>query len=332
MRVEGTLIFSNAIMCASGVLGSEHRVKINGIEGTLALPRLPENFQKENTKLLPPQNADLRIPLNPRNWTGVSSYMQEWGKTIKWPEGHSTVRAARLWFPIEGSSDSLENMAVQIGSQVHKGLTEWVNIFEECIEVLTSQDLSGHPEVEAESVETDFWIVNEHDNTLTPAQEPSRQIRMFMRGASYNAAANINQFSTAVGNASIGIRPKLEYILIRDALRAALWNECRRCILDASSASEVALTNKAQSLLDVSTINRNLSKAIMEKYQGLNNRLTLCRLLGVQLPNVNFNKDLIEPRNLVAHRGKKPNHTEAITALNAASALVEAVCPSKFES
>lgn len=254
---------------------------------------------------------------------------RQWGTVSTGCESRSfSVNAARFWFPLVSPYKDPTAEAISMKGRVLDGLSEWTSIFLECFEVITSQDLSGYDPVKSYDSWVQIFLVD--DNSADVSSLAGERTVSFLIRAGVGEPASREQLILALDKASRGIRPKIEFVLLRDAMRGLLWEHYRRSVIDVSSAFEVALTKSSQTLLERNN-GATLARAILQKFQGLSERVRLCGHLGISLPESNYREDVIELRNRVAHKGYIPSRDEAVKAYSICMAAVEALTDSKFE-
>lgn len=118
--------------------------------------------------------------------------------------------------------------------------------------------------------------------------------------------------------------PELPWLLIRDARVAHKSSATRRAVLDAGTATELAITKLLRDRLPDLTDAEFEAK--LKKHQMLGKRKALLEVHGGVLP-ANTQEHLIDRRNLAAHQGTNISTRESYQALMIAIAIVEDAYP-----
>lgn len=132
-------------------------------------------------------------------------------------------------------------------------------------------------------------------------------------------------WSHAVGHASAGDQPPLARALMTSAIRAATTANWRVAIIDAATATEVALTKGLTARLSATLSPRDVEKKL-DSTHSLGPRIQLAKDLNMPLPT-RISKDLKDPRNTVVHRGKDMTSDDVKTAITTAWAVVHQYDP-----
>ena len=120
-------------------------------------------------------------------------------------------------------------------------------------------------------------------------------------------------------------RPPLARLLLRDARSLIRFDECRRVVLDAGTATELALT----AMLDkhAAIANNPQVTAKVRKTKMLGPLLKLAdELLPDKLPDKLWER-VIEPRNGATHEGQVPTKEAAEKAISTTAELLDMAYP-----
>jgi hypothetical protein len=128
----------------------------------------------------------------------------------------------------------------------------------------------------------------------------------------------------ALGHASASDQPPLARALMTTATRAAVAANWRVAIIDAATATEVALTVGLAAL--PATLQSREDKERIASTRMLGPLLGLARDLGLSLPP-KIKEDLKDPRNAVVHQGAEMTRDHAKAAITAAWAVVRQYDP-----
>ena len=131
--------------------------------------------------------------------------------------------------------------------------------------------------------------------------------------------------SGCVTLAANGAQPPDEWLFIRDARSLVSARQCRRAVIDAGTAAELAMT----ALVDRTLTSMNFleREKLFEKNRGLweLSNLVVTRNAGTRPSRLQ--QDLAEQRNSAAHEGASLNEAKANAAIAVAVALVEQLHP-----
>ncbi len=152
-------------------------------------------------------------------------------------------------------------------------------------------------------------------------------LRMTLIGGA--PAATRSQVASAFTLAARGARLPVEHQLLMDA-RNALWaGDYRRAVIDAGTASEVALASAITVGLQGKRVASEFIEQAIKAANGVVGLLELYISLGYKLP-VSKNKvgdRLANKRNDAAHAGREPTDVETRGALEVAQQIVDAARP-----
>lgn len=111
----------------------------------------------------------------------------------------------------------------------------------------------------------------------------------------------------------------LPYRFQLTAYRAIKENDFRKAIVETAVASEIALTQAIENRLRLDQL--PYTDKILEKFRMLSGRVELARAMGFAVPE-NIKSALVEPRNMVAHRGESPTRRQAFAAVSATAKVL----------
>ena len=163
-----------------------------------------------------------------------------------------------------------------------------------------------------------FFGSPEHDAEIFYEPYPARR-NHWPRSVSSRA------WSHALGHAAAGDQPPLARGLMTTATRAAITANWRAAIIDAATATEVALTAGLAARLSAEA-SPHVIEALIGRTRMLGSRLDLARELGMTLP-ATIRADLVEHRNAAVHRGADVTGSHAEAAISAAWTVVHEYDP-----
>jgi hypothetical protein len=114
--------------------------------------------------------------------------------------------------------------------------------------------------------------------------------------------------------------PPTEWLLIRDGRLALRIGLTRRAVIEASTATELAITKLRQHRLTATP--GDVVHTLLDGHRMLGKRTALLKRRGGTIPT-GCQPGLIDPRNKATHRGTNPPNNDAREALRIASEFVE---------
>jgi hypothetical protein len=311
--VQCLVTFPVPIHLKAEALGSKTSVQFNGLTCELILPRLRKVAGPEiySDALQAPYRIDLGTIA--KRGSGI-----EWGYVWTRPDGLSYVHTAllRSTTAVSLSRDQARDYALKIA----KGFDAWYGLARDWLEILSGQDLNDKeppPSSYVHGSQLDGWTYRSGQNSWNTCY-PNPEITAIID--SKETAASKSTWQRALRSASRGVTLPDEYIFIRDAKAAVRRDQGRRAVLDAGTATELAVTAALQAKYS-SAKQANLMQLLLDSYRMLGRRVDLSKQLGIALPNT-IVRDLIEPRNRAAHQGATIPHDEAARAVKVANEVV----------
>ena len=286
-------------------MGKEFNIEVSGNHGIISFPAIPKDFiedskNKGRSILCSPENIDINL---------LKANNIYWGSMKSWPNGKSFVSTLAVRF--EFSGDKLD---IDVANKIYKTFPHWINRFKNFTEIVTGQDMDGYPIRKDKYEDIKLWTWDGKGKRKTPHTVPY-QITMFL--SKEDNSLNSEYLQKILEFTSLEKQTRLEYSILKDARKAMLRRDFRKTIIDAASVVERLLTKKEKELLEKNN-SKDFADAILKKYQALGNRLTLANVLNIELPNHDYQKDLVKPRNECIHKGFYPEGTDAEKAYNIA--------------
>jgi len=128
---------------------------------------------------------------------------------------------------------------------------------------------------------------------------------IFIEMGSKDESLHLEQFKEVSRIASLGLGPRLEYRLVLEAYRARRNADYRKAIIEAATALEICLTNRISEEFRKKSI--SFGAGLLEKLRTLGGRFDLLRLLEIPLPDKDYTRLIVKPRNCVVHRADFPS-------------------------
>ena len=287
----GIVKFSPSLCCAANALGYSVDVTVGGIKGTLTLPSLPDWGINEDH----PLDRPLLGPGQARTWKQGERLMF-WGKPHSYPDGESAVEQALFQFPLE--PESFENDA----ERIYNGFGPWLDLFEKYVILLSTQGRCSRVTVKHPRANQIHLLHHEESkpgfNHITYPQSVALNIA---KGGDLQR----EQFEEISRMSSELLPPRLEYILLLEAYTARRNQDYRKAIIEAANALEVSLTNRISE--EFKTQGVAFGEKLLEKYRMLGGRFELARIVGIPLPDKDYTKLVMNPRNDVVHKSGFPD-------------------------
>ncbi len=295
-RIEGLINLPFGIWFVKSVLGKEFPIKISNFIGVSALPRYPINKKKLQLIL----HSQLRPPKNIQS-SMYDDYNTNWGHPVLYPDGISEVNALAIWFDFDNKELSLKN-----SMKIYEQSSDWLNRFREFTEIITGQEVRRTPRIITKDLKTELWIYDKDNKPYHFKGKNLSRIKIPNKDQYVNTAI----FKKIISHCSDGYSPNLIRILFKDSIRAFDHHEMRRAILDATTAIELLLTQKIRSIL-IKKHDPSFCDSILEKYKTLGSLFELSKILKIQLPSGELQKEIVKPRNDAIHRGLVPRESIA---------------------
>lgn len=252
----------------------------------------------------------------PRFWGGATTWIEQTLVTAH-------ARHAVVEVPCIGPR---ADQRAYIG-EITSAVDEWVARFAQALEVVAEIDLHPNPR----TAESDLAYVENLPIHVPLTDPPSWLSRGFQRINVYrsHAAASRAHVSDAVTLANARVVIPTEHLLLSDARALLRRGDCRRAVIDAAAACEVALSRSVRRrLLDLGTASGYIDQALRSS-RGIVDVYDLHAAVCVPLPisRSRLIDQLAGRRNDAAHDGQEPTGPEAIAALAVAKTIVGSVSP-----
>jgi hypothetical protein len=305
MKYIATVNFKKIISCTKECL-NDFPIKISGVSGTLMMPRLPNPFVETDDRNYPPL-------ISPRPNINFQMYDApiDWGDVFQFPEGESTVKSAIIEF------SDIHDPEKAKSQQIYKDFGLWVDLVEQYVSLQTKQNAYRRF-----SIKSNYNGVNIYSSTqdsFERIQDNSHPSFAISIGGN-DELLQKTQFEFALNCASNRLPLKQEYNMLLDAYNANAKGDYRKALIDAASAVEIGLTSRIVSEFRNQGI--SFGTNLLKKFQMLSGRLELLKIVGVSIPDRNYQNNIIEPRNKAIHKGAFPTEEETRTALKEASQLL----------
>lgn len=319
-RIETVVEFKHGIPCKKEVLGLEYSVKIGSNNGIIAFPNIPLNYLDEfnfdkgrasNLELVHPTNSDLKL---------FSVKDAEWGKFYD-NTGNSIVKHCSIWFPC--SYEKHEEVAIGLGK-----LTEnYINRLILFIEILTQHALGKktYNTIEVESM-IQYWILG-NDKCFKNAENISISVHVHhLPQEVFLSKKLINQ---AIEYTNKEKKPNYSLVLLRDAISHQNDQDFRRTILDATTAIEIAFTNRIiKEFIKQGIEESDFRNSILKKFHSLSGRVELLESLKIKLPipKKTYKEFLSNIRNRAIHAGYNPSKEETSKVISLTIDTLNSFC------
>lgn len=308
---------------AFSALGGHYDTTIGGLPVTVSLPKV---------RWAEPDGDWIRADLVSPEWTNVPED-HPWHKTLRtsWPWGspssyHGKERTGSAWvshFRVSTQCSDDADEAQVVATTLLDSLDDWWPAVCEWIEVLTGQ---------AHGIPSKTVVLGDHHPAWTAVQgierrlfSTSPQVAEIVHLTGDADAIEPDLFQAALDRAVVG-PPPTEWLLIRDGRVAHHSGSNRRAVIDAGTATELALTKIIEDhLVGTPAI---VIEQLLAGHRMLSNRLKLVKKLGAgsSVPS-ETHKGLVEPRNVATHQGSNLTAMEAREALRIAAIIVDAAYP-----
>lgn len=311
MKITGHIKLSHPLTVKSDCLNKEFDLTINSVSGKISTPKLPEQSQGLETG----QNLEEH---------GNKRFFRDdffWGRVIQWSDGRSHIYNFKTEFEF-----SDEKKVTEIGKELYEGLPTWILKFKDNLSALGHNLglptlIQNRTELEKEN----FDLFYKGSKGIEQPYAPTSMLNMIARNSPGIDRKNLHY---AIDLTSKNKRPILELSLLSDSNISLVEGDYRKSILDSSTACELALTNCLRREIKA---DQPLLDEILRLNNSLSKKRNLLKIIGINLPEHNYERDLEILRNRAIHIGKDPNMAEAKTAFNISNEVVNLLCQEKFE-
>jgi hypothetical protein len=210
------------------------------------------------------------------------------------PGGDARVEHALMEFQ---TRDNRETSA----QQIYGGFHHWLKLFEQYVTLFTTQNTRSN--VIGGEVDRIQLFTDNHNKLAAIARTGSINISIELSQHDY--ALHLPHLKEVCRLSSSALAPRLEYRMMLEAYQARRNADYRKAIIEAATALEICLTERA--LAEFSAQGILFGTQLLKKFRMLSGRFELVQLLGIPLPNKDYKSLVITPRNEVIHRADFPN-------------------------
>jgi hypothetical protein len=118
--------------------------------------------------------------------------------------------------------------------------------------------------------------------------------------------------------------------LLLEAYHARRNGDYRKAIIEAATALEICLSNCAKRELSTQGISFG-AELLRRKFRMLSGRFELVRLLGIALPQKDYDKLIVKPRNEVIHLADFPSNSLSNRVIAEVEELLRLLSPQLHE-
>jgi hypothetical protein len=315
----GIIEFSTALLCSADALGQSVNITIRGNSGILTLPTRTEWESNENDSFNH-SNKLLLGPIPARTWKRGDALIY-WGKPISYPSGESDVE--RALFEFKFRSEDHETNA----QQIYQGFGEWLDLFEKYVIILTTQNTRCRM-VSHDGPGRLELLLNDGDKLKYISKKnigPNATIYF----STEDYSLHLEQLMEAARLSSLGLPPKFEYVLFLEAYNARRNADYRKAIIEAANALEICLTERI--MVEFNHQRITFGEKLLQKFRMLGGRFELIKLLGVPLPNKDYEALINKPRNDVVHRGAFPDQALSNRVISEVEELLRLFSPQIYQ-
>lgn len=276
----GFLSLSEHIYCNKEVLGKKYTSNISGYKAQICFPRFPE--VDENNPEIGIVNP-LLPPAEFSNWKKGEEPLV-WGYPLTYPSGDSSIELLALSFEVE------KEQCGECASKVYEIIREWEHSFVDFLKLRTKQNT----ERDKNNSRNNCWLALYEGSHIQDRSPIILNLAIPQTGW----FATEKDIIDAIIFADSGIGFNLEYQLLLSAYTARKCNQNRRAILDACAAVEIALDKQIEDYCQKVGLDKDI---LFNKYQSLGDKFDLVIKLGISLPQKEYQKLIVKPRNNVIH-------------------------------
>jgi hypothetical protein len=313
--VETVRLFSVAhlgegIPCAESTLGLRLHINVNSVEGWLEMPKpaTQESGREGTTPLL----------ASPESYTLSAD-----DKDLLW--GHATfpnkpavcaVQRVFLYFDVP------KHLEKAHANTLHAGLLNWRNSFVGHLHLLTKHRL--YPDILIQNYEQLSVQLFTHTSDGRKIR-PHGQTPLTIMIVTGNPDTSAKEDSLAIAARHASLEIPAEYALQLASYQAFGRKDHRHAIIETAAAAEICLTSAIAQRLQAGGI--GYGDKLLSRFRMLGGRFELARMLQIPLGDIDFQKQLIDLRNDVVHKGMAPDHVTAQRAIKCCDDLLAKLSP-----
>ncbi|RFC36722.1 MAG: hypothetical protein DID90_2727553688 [Candidatus Nitrotoga sp. LAW] len=310
VHLRGEMVF------AKDALGHRERVTIGGIDGVLETPSPPNLADSPDNAF---RTDALVAPEAARSWERSDDPFF-WGQQVT-PAGSARPEASLIEFRVAASN--LRNHS----TSVSQSFSNWYSTFVDFHDLLTKKPIRRGPLGSTYSEEHELFVWGDDNQKVRPYD--SGPIRLYSPLSSDQDALSRENLSEICRLCSLGSKPSLHYRVQLQAYRALREQDYRKAVIESAVAAEIVLTEVIGKYFQSTGL--SYGDKIMEKFRTLGGRLKLAEVVGLSLPDIDFQKAVVDPRNQAIHRAKFFERSDASSVVRAVDQLLQMLSPRRDE-
>ncbi|WP_139019230.1 MULTISPECIES: hypothetical protein [Acidovorax] len=311
VRIYGIVKFEQPLLCLKEVLGTSFPICIGGVQGHFEFPSEPI----ESGRPADPLREPLVPPKDAKTWRQGDPPIL-WGlrHAYQYPDGHPEVLRALLWF------DTIPDKTAELSTAVYQNFDRWRTRLFDGFDLFSTRWFANSTTVVSPSPgDLNLFVFDQSGKQERPYKKKGTQVAVYEDPAAPDPALTQTQIEKACMLASSDTELSLPYRFQLAAYRAIKEKDFRKAIVETAVASEIALTQAIENRLRLDQL--PYTDKILEKFRMLSGRVELARAMGFAVPE-NIKSALVEPRNMVAHRGESPTQRQAFAAVSATAKIL----------
>lgn len=313
-KIYGIIEFRTPLFCSASVLSKSVKIEIGGIKGKLLMPSLPEWDRNVKDPLSLPL-----LPPNPIKTKKFNDKLFDWGSPQSYPNGNSLVRLALIEF-------KLKNNFEEAAQKIYKGVDNWLNLFEKYVILMTKQGTYNMISISQYGRNIKLFKIDDNKIVrISNPEVPNIKIRLLKE----DKYLNYNQLVKAASYSSKLIEPKFEYKILLESYYARKEGDYRKAIIEAGTALEICLSAKIVSEFKNQKI--RFGDKLLKKFKMLSGKFELAKLIGIKIPDKDYKKLIIEPRNDIVHRGIYPDQNLTNQVISEVEKILSLLSPKYYE-
>ena len=295
---------------AAGCLERRYDVQLGSASAELVTPILA-NYDDGREYVAAPAVHSVRDEVD---WSDYLHDYHPWGSVLTWKNGVVTkigLRRVLFCASVERTalSSNLPHLCDELAKEIYESSSAWFDRLTEWIGTACNVLLDASDR-EPPLRHGYFAYDGEHGRNLNPGPRVMKAVYL---GGRFADESSLEQ---AIVKSNHVERPPLEHRLLLEAKARLRAGDTRRAVLDAASATEIALTV----LLDKSLqgLPTNIVNVVQRERRGISDLAAVLRSdLGVTV-RTDLVDSVARPRNKAIHSGQVPSRDVAAKAVKAA--------------
>lgn len=283
MKMKGVLSIPDGLLCEEEVLGKRFHAIASEITFDIVFPSISRDTKSNTMDYLGLSNP-LIPPVNGKSLRRGDEKVF-WGYPVQYPKMNSYVENVLV------EIECTEENANQLAQDLYNVISNWMSAFKRYSQLLTKEQFKRNQNESNNNHILELLLSGKFIQNLHPLTFDLN----FFTNCTFLSSKEVEE---VIAYASSGKELLLEYQMLLSAYEAFGKGQNRQATIDACAAVEICLVN----WIDNFCANKAIpSELLTKKYRSLGDLFKLVRRLDNSFPQLDFEKQIVIPRNDVAH-------------------------------